>query len=208
MTKLLIVDDVKLFSDMMKFTFEKEGFDVIATESDAKQAVSLCQTLKPDVVLMDVCTENNNDGIYYGGIIKSEMPSIKVIAMTSIPELSFVNKAKENNFDGFIYKNVSKDILISVIKNVVNNYQIYPNSESADIPTTPISVLTVKEKEVLTLFCKGMDRNEVADTLGISISTVRNYICSILNKTNFDNIRTLAMYCIANHYILVNLDNQ
>lgn len=208
MTKILIVDDVKLFVDMMKYTLEQEGFEVVGTETDAKKAISVCRTLKPDVVLMDVCTENNNDGIYYGGIIKSEMPNIKIIAMTSIPELSFINKAKENKFDGFIYKNVNKDILIGVIKNVVSNYQTYPNSEANEIPSTPISTLTAKEKEVLTLFCKGMDRNEIADSLGISISTVRNYVCAILSKTNFDNIRTLAMYCISNHYIIVNLDNQ
>lgn len=207
MTKIIIVDDVKLFSDMMKYTLEQEGFEVVATETSAQKAVSVCKELKPDVVLMDVCTENNDDGIYYGGIIKEELPNTKIIAMTSIPELDFINKAKENKFDGFVYKNVSKDILISVIKNVINNYQIYPNAESSDIPVTPISALTAKEKEVLTLFCKGMDRNEVADTLDISISTVRNYVCSILNKTNFDNIRTLAMYCISNHYIIVNLDN-
>lgn len=207
MIRILIIDDVVLFTDMMKYTLEQEkDFEVVGVDVDAKNSLSLCKELNPDVVLMDVCTFNNSDGIYYGGLIKKELPNVKIIAMTSVPELSFVAGAKDNRFDGFIYKNVGKDTLISAIRNVVDDYQIFPNSKSNTLPETPISSLTAKEKEILTLFCKRFGRNEVADMLDISISTVRNYVCSILSKTGYDNIRTLAMYCIANHYIMVNLD--
>lgn len=208
MIKILIIDDVALFTDMMKCTLEQEkDFKVIGTDIDAKNALKLCKELSPDVVLMDICTFNNSDGIYYGGLIKAEMPNIKLIAMTSVPELNFITNAKNNKFDGFIYKNVNKDTLVNVIRSVMSNYQFFPNPDSNMLPNTPLSVLTAKEKEILTLYCKGLDRNEVASNLKISISTVRNYTCSILNKTGYDNIRTLAMYCIANHYIIVNLEN-
>ena len=84
----------------------------------------------PDIVLMDICTENNSSGITYCGKLKEKYPDIKVIIMTGMPDVNFIRMARENNADSFIYKNISKDSLISVIKNTLEGYSMYPDVNS------------------------------------------------------------------------------
>ena len=102
---IVIVEDHKLLRDMIKDSLENEEvFNVVATLSDAKDVFEVCKEYKPDLVLMDICTENNSNGIAYSKILKETFPEIKIIIMTGIMDINFVNEAKEFNIDSFIYK--------------------------------------------------------------------------------------------------------
>lgn len=162
----------------------------------------------PDIVLMDICTENNSSGITYCGKLKEKYPDIKVIIMTGMPDVNFIRMARENNADSFIYKNISKDSLISVIKNTLEGYSMYPDVKShKDLKKSEfLSELTEKELEVLTLYCKFLDRQEVADYLNISMSTLKSHITTILQKTNYDSFSKLAIYCVSNGFIVTNIE--
>src|SRR5574344_1651853 len=114
MAKIVLIEDHIMLRDMMKENIERAtNHTIVGVSSDAKDSIKLCESLNPDLVLMDICTENDSSGIVYGGKIKDKFPNIKVILMTGVPEINFVSKAKENNIDGFIYKNISKDILLN-----------------------------------------------------------------------------------------------
>ena len=104
MYNIVIVEDHKLLRDMIKDSLENEEvFNVVATLSDAKDVFEVCKEYKPDLVLMDICTENNSNGIAYSKILKETFPEIKIIIMTGIMDINFVNEAKEFNIDSFIY---------------------------------------------------------------------------------------------------------
>ena len=120
MYHIIVIDDHQLLRDMISDTLNSQSdFQVVDTSGDAKESLELCQEHHLDLVLMDICTENNSSGIIYGGKIKEQFPNIKVILMTGVPEINFVNKSKENNIDGFIYKNISKENLINTIEHVL-----------------------------------------------------------------------------------------
>lgn len=209
MIKIIIVDDHKMLRDMIsdQLSLEKD-FEVVATESDAKNSVDLCKTLSPDLVLMDVCTENNSNGISYAGVIKKEFPNIKVIIMTGVLDINFIKEARKSGVDSFIYKNISKDSLINTVKNTLDGYSIYPDTKSnKNTEKNILSDLTDKELEVLTLYCKLLDRDKVADTLKISSRTLKSHIASIYQKTGFDNLAKLAIYCVSNSFIVPNLED-
>lgn len=90
MINVIVIDDHIMLRDMICDTLSREkDFKVIGTASDAKDAVSLCDELNPDMVLMDICTENNSSGIAYGKKIKEKYPKIKVIAMTGVLDIYF-----------------------------------------------------------------------------------------------------------------------
>ena len=92
---IVIVEDHKLLRDMIKDSLENEEvFNVVATLSDAKDVFEVCKEYKPDLVLMDICTENNSNGIAYSKILKETFPEIKIIIMTGIMDINFVNEAK------------------------------------------------------------------------------------------------------------------
>lgn len=207
MYNIVIVEDHKLLRDMIKDSLENEEvLNVVATLSDAKDVFEVCKEYKPDLVLMDICTENNSNGIAYSKILKETFPEIKIIIMTGIMDINFVNEAKEFNIDSFIYKSVTKETLITAIKNTLDGYSIYPNEKTLPYETAILQDLTSTELLVLTKYCKLLDRKDVANSLGISTSTLKTHISSIYAKTGYDNLTKLAVYCISNGLIVTNLD--
>ena len=156
---------------------------------------------------MDICTENNSSGLAYSKIIKENFPSVKIILMTGVPDLTFIDKAKANNVDSFIYKNISSDSLITTIQNTIDGYSLYPSSNSpkSNIPDV-LKDLTDTELGVLTEYCKTLDRDEVVKKLGISVRTLKSHISSIYEKTGYNNLAKLAIYCVGNGLIVPTLE--
>ena len=156
MAKIVLIEDHIMLRDMMKENIERAtNHTIVGVSSDAKDSIKLCESLNPDLVLMDICTENDSSGIVYGGKIKDKFPNIKVILMIGVPEINFVSKAKE--------------------------------------------------LKILTLYCEGLEREEIAEVLQISSGTLKNHISSILKKTDFPNMPKLSIYCVVNDYIVPNL---
>ena len=208
MYNIVVVEDHKLLRDMIVESIEYENdFHVVASLADAKETAKICEELKPDVVLMDICTENNSNGIAYSKLIKEKFPSIKIVIMTGIMDLNFINDAKKFGIDSFIYKSISKETLITSLRSTMNGYSIYPNEKDAPIETAILQNLTNTEMLVLKTYCRLLDRKEVAEELGISISTLKNHISSIYTKTGYDNLTKLSVYCISNGLIVTNLEN-
>lgn len=207
MYNIIVIDDHKMLREMISETLNTRGFNVVASSGDAKDAISLCEKFKPDLILMDICTENNSSGLAYSKIIKENFPSVKIILMTGVPDLTFIDKAKDNNVDSFIYKNISSDSLISTIQNTIDGYSLYPNANNpkANIPDV-LKNLTDTELNVLTEYCKTLDRDEVVKKLGISVRTLKSHISSIYEKTGYNNLAKLAIYCVGNGLIVPNLE--
>ena len=207
MYNIIVIDDHKMLREMISETLNARGLTVIASSGNAKDSVSFCEKYKPDLILMDICTENNSSGLAYSKIIKENFPSVKIILMTGVPDLTFIDKAKANNVDSFIYKNISSDSLISTIQYTIDGYSLYPNANNpkANIPDV-LKILTDSELNVLTEYCKTLDRDEVVKKLGISVRTLKSHISSIYEKTGYNNLAKLAIYCVGNGLIVPNLE--
>ena len=208
MLKIIVIDDHILLRDMIVDTLNNEkDFNVDGISNDAKDAPELCAKSNPDVLLMDICTANNSNGIAFAKIVKKNHPNIKIIIMTGILDVSFINEAKQIGIESFIYKNISKDSLVSTVKNTANGYSIYPNSNRKENTSDSIlSELTDKEMQILKLYCRLLDKDAVAEALSISPRTLKSHIHSIYDKTGFNNLAKLAIYCVSNGFIVSNLD--
>lgn len=208
MLKIIVIDDHILLRDMIVDTLNNEkDFNVVGISNDAKDAPELCAKSNPDVLLMDICTANNSNGIAYAKIVKENHPNIKIIIMTGILDVSFINEAKQIGIESFIYKNISKESLVSTVKNTANGYSIYPNSNRKENTSDSIlSELTDKEMQILKLYCRLLDKDAVAEALSISPRTLKSHIHSIYDKTGFNNLAKLAIYCVSNGFIVSNLD--
>ena len=206
MIKIIVIDDHVLLRDMITDTLNSENdFEIIGVSDDAKNALDLCTNLKPDILLMDVCTANNSNGISYAKLVKEKYPDIKIIIMTGVLDINFINESKNAGIESFIYKSISKPSLIATVRNTADGYSMYPNSNS-DSKNNILLKLTDKEVQVLTLYCKLLDKDEVAEALSISPRTLKSYIHSIYEKTGFNNLNKLAIYCVSNDLIVANLE--
>lgn len=71
MYNIIVIDDHQMLRDMISETLSaQDDLNVVATSGNAKDSLELCKKLNPDLVLMDVCTENNSNGIAYSKLLK------------------------------------------------------------------------------------------------------------------------------------------
>ena len=197
--KIMIVDDDLNICELLRLYLEKEGFETLVA-NDGATAVSFAGNYKPDLILTDVVTKDNNSGLLYGKEVKEKL-NVKVLAMTAMSEVTFLKQAKEGNLDGLIYKNVSIEELFEAIDRVLNGDKVFSdivyNKNNEDF-----NKLTKQELKILTMLCSGLEREAIAKELNITTGTLKNHISSILNKMEFDSITKLLVYCVKNGYII------
>ena len=120
MIKLLIVEDQQSMREALCAAFSQNPETTVAGGlSDARLALACCRRERPDLVLMDVCTENNASGLDAAREIADACPDIRIIIMTGFDEVSYIPRAKASGAQGFVYKSQSLAELWEVITAVM-----------------------------------------------------------------------------------------
>ena len=201
MYKVIIVDDHQSMCDSLTYALEGTGdFSVIGTLPAAAQAEVFCERLKPDLVLMDVCTEGSMSGLDMAKTIREKFPEMKIIIMSGFDEVTYVPRTKEIGAHAFVYKSKSLAYFIEVIHSVMQGATVYPEERSIPIPMGEVP-LTVREMEVLRLMCKSMTSKEIAEELFISVGTVKYHKTNILGKTGFSKSLDLVFFMLTKGWI-------
>ncbi|HHX59665.1 MAG TPA: response regulator transcription factor [Epulopiscium sp.] len=198
---MLIVDDHESMCDSLSHAFTNtDGFIVVGSLKNALHAELYCMKLKPDLVLMDVCTEGGASGLDATKTILKKYPNIKVIVMSGFDEITYAPRAKEAGAKAFVFKSKSLDYFVQVAKGVMEGESSFP--EPKTIPTSMGEApLTEREMEILRLLCKHMTNKEIANELFISEHTVKYHKSNMLAKTGFKKAVDLAFYMISNGLI-------
>jgi len=200
MTKILIVEDQTMLRELLEQVIgRQEDMEVAGTTDDAAQAPELCRELRPDLVLMDVVTKNNESGITYTAQIRAEFPKIKVVIMTGFSEITFIEEARKAGAHSYVYKNSGYEHLFYVIRNTMQGNGIYPGPENH---LSLDAQFNDKELAVIRMVCKGKTRTEIVRELGMSEAVVKRLISAILEKTEFDNIMKFAVYAVSRGMIV------
>ena len=198
--RIIVVEDQNLVLDSLVSLISGESdFKVIKALTNAADVDDACEKLRPDVVLMDVCTENGSSGLEAAARLHRAYPDIKVIIMTGLPDLSFIEEARESGVFSFVYKNLNARDLIAVLRQAEKNYSTWP--QKPNMPILVYNELNERELEFLRFYGRGMTRQDIAGYYGLSENTVKGYVRSILSKTGYDSIAKLAMYALSNGYI-------
>jgi DNA-binding NarL/FixJ family response regulator len=200
MVTILIVEDQIMLKESLEYLINgQDDMKVVGTAEDAAKAPALCRKLKPDMVLMDVVTKNNSNGIAYTAQIHKEFPDIKIVVMTGLPDITFAEEAKKAGANSFIDKNVENEYLFNVIRNTMKGLNIYSGHAQQ---RTFAAQLTEKEIAVICMVCQGITRDEIAKKLDVSEAMIKKHITSILDKTGFDSISKFAIYAVGQGLIV------
>ena len=171
MIRVLIVEDQRMAREDMENYIQSSGrYCLAASITNAAMAETVCRQSRCELVLMDVCTENDESGLVAAEKIKKTMPQIKVIIVTSLVECSFIDRARKAGVESFWYKDAGKEELLA---------------KSCDF--------TPGELAVLRLVVEGESYKKIAESLCISPETVKWHIKNMLQKTNFDSKTKLAV---------------
>ena len=199
MIKLLICEDQMILLDGIATAVSAyPDIEVVGKITDAEKIVDEIAKTGANALLTDVCTENGNNSLNYLSDVKKRYPSLKIVVMTGLPEISFVERAKQSGADSFVYKNVSTEELANVIRSTYGGYNVFPAQSRQDA----VSDLTKQELTVLRYFCQGLDRKEIADKMCLSESSVKTHISNMLSKTGFNSISRLAIYVVSSGLIV------
>ena len=126
--RMVMVDDhLALLDSFHKDFSEENGFTVVAKLASADDADEVCRRLCPDLVLMDVCTEDGASGLDALARLRPEFPDMKILMMSGFDEMSYAPRARELGAQGFLFKSRSFDLFMEAARGVFVGTPISPS---------------------------------------------------------------------------------
>ncbi len=204
MVSVLIVEDSKISREALEVQLAGSGrYEVFAAIENAANAEIVCMRGQVQLILMDVCTAEDESGLFAASKIKEYYPEIRIIIMTSMPEHSFLQKAREFDCDGFWYKEDAQVSLLEVCDRVMRGERVFPQtSPCVKIGFTTSDQLSYREMEIIRELCMGHKYEDIADTLHISHNTVKYHVKNILQKTGYQNTLQLVAEVVGKRLVL------
>jgi len=191
--KILLVDDHAVVrSGLSKFLMVNKDLKLVGEASDGAEAVQMTSLHKPDVVLMDLMMPGM-DGITATREINKKYPKTKVIALTSFAEQNLVQGALQAGAISYLQKNVTAKELGDAIRSAhIGKMTLSPEAaqvlaNSVAQPQIPGEQLTERERDVLKCMVDGLNNNEIAEALVVSLGTVKFHISNIFHKLGVDS---------------------
>lgn len=190
-TKVAIVeDDALVREELARLIDGAEGFRCLGTYADAETALVEIPRQKPDVVLMDINLPGMS-GIECVRNLKLASPSVQIVMLTVYDEVGQLFKSLMAGACGYLLKRTPPDKLLQAItearlggapmtRKIARKVVQYFHQLDAVSPES--GTLSKREQETLALLAEGFRYKEIADKMGISLNTVREYVHSIYQK--------------------------
>lgn len=204
--KLVIADDDALIRESLKIilSYDKE-IEVIETFENGKDLVEFLLRNTIDIALVDVRMPLVN-GVK-ATLEISKNTNTKVIILTTFDEDEYIREGIQNGAKGYLLKNTKPDKIIETIKIVNNGIAVIQEEILNKLSNNLISsidrqekidksIFTERELEVMKAVSEGLSNKEISKKLYISEGTVKNYMTSILQKTNLTHRTQIAIYYI------------
>ena len=172
----------------------------VGAHPTGEEALQRIPAEEPDVVLMDINLPGMS-GIECVSLLKQQMPKMQVLMLTTYEESDLIFDSLRRGASGYLLKNLPPTELIQAVeqvhaggapmsmqiaRKVVNHFQQIRH------PMSEVEQLTKREQEILALLAKGFLYKEIADQLGITLSTVRAHLHAIYEKLHVQS-RTEAV---------------
>jgi NarL family two-component system response regulator LiaR len=191
--RVMVVDDHDMVRrGLAAFLKSTSDLELVGEARDGKEALRVCEHLRPDVVLMDLVMPGMS-GAETTRTIRELCPGIQVIALTSFQENDLVRQALEAGAISYLLKNVSAADLAQAIRAAHSGRStLAPEAVQALVQKASEGPalghdLTAREREVLALLIEGRSNPEIAERLVVSRSTAKAHVSNILSKLGASN---------------------
>ena len=191
---ILLADDHPLMRLALRNVLEKQDdFEVVSEVEDGEEAIRVAKELVPNVAIIDISMPKLN-GLEATRSIKAECPDVGILILTVHSDIEHLLGVFEAGADGYLTKSVfgpevvhavralaAGDAVLcrDVLRKVVEYALKYPIKA---LPLGEIENLTVQEVRMLHFAAMGMTNKEIAQELGLSFSTIKNYFANIFSK--------------------------
>jgi NarL family two-component system response regulator LiaR len=183
---------------------------LVGEAQNGAEALALCATTRPDLVLMDLLMPEM-DGVEATRAIRERYPDIPVIVLTSMNEYDYVQRALAAGASSYMLKNSSADDLAAAIRvahagrstRTLESFEDMARATHPPEPAPPAdhgADLTGREHEVLGLMAHGLTNIQIGAHLNISRATAKFHVSSILSKLGVFS-RTEAVALAVQHHM-------
>ena len=187
MIRVLIAEDQAMVRGALKALLAMEDDIQIVGETDRADGVlEIAKQTRPDVALLDI-EMPGGDGIGAAGELRKELPSCKVLIVTTFGRPGFLRRAMESGAAGFMLKDSPAHELALAIRRTMKGERVIDPGLAAAALSAGVSPLSERERDVLNAGKGGASIAEIAKSLFLSEGTVRNYLSSAIQKLEVGN---------------------
>lgn len=208
MIKVILVDDQQLLRESVSMLLENDQeINVVGLGKDGNEAISLCETYRPDVALIDI-EMPELDGVSATKIIKEKYPGVKILILTTFENPENIMESFINGADGYIVKNTSHEDLVRSIKCVNSGLTVIHKSVKkimmdrfkglSEYKSRYEDILSDRDIEIIKCIASGLSNKEIALELNFSLGTIKNNISKILEKLDMSDRMQIAIFAIEN----------
>lgn len=202
--RVLIADDHPIYREGLARTLaDVPQIEVAGTAQDAEAAAQLAQTLRPDLVLLDISMPKGG-GMAALARIAQMQPAPRVAMLTASEDEEDLLAALRLGAAGYILKGIGADELVEVVQDLAaGRSYVSPGlagrilsgmrKQAAAEPENPLADLSRREEDILRLVAQGKSNKEVGRLLSLQEKTVKHYMTSILTKLQVRNRVEAAM---------------
>jgi two-component system response regulator DesR len=185
--RILLADDQALVRSALAALLELEDdFEVVAQVGRGDEVVAAARDQHPDVALLDI-EMPGLDGLAAAAALSQEVPSCRVIIVTTFGRPGYLRRAMESGALGFVVKDAPAEQLADAIRRVSRGLRVVDPALAAATLAGGVSPLTARERDVLVAARDGATVADIAGRLFLSEGTVRNYLSAAIAKTGVRN---------------------
>ena len=193
--KVVIVDDEMISRGYMGlFIKPSNRYEIVSTLTYAQEAITWCKEHPlPDLIIMDVMMAEGIDGLTAAGELKQLYPQIRIVVATSMADTDWLEKARQLGIESFWFKTYSEVSLLEVMDRTMAGESVYPQkTPELMFGNLPASELTKQQRNLLRLLTEGLTNKEIAEKMGLSPNTVKDYLDDIMELTGIHSRTALV----------------
>jgi DNA-binding NarL/FixJ family response regulator len=212
--RILVADDHDILRRGLKQLLTSHpGWEVCGEAKTGREAVSLSEQNKPDIVVIDISMPDLN-GLEAARRIRKALPKTGIIILTLHFSDQLVKDIVEAGARGYVMKADADRDLVNAVE-ALSNRRTFFTARAADMllndfsdriatpqpAASPRSRLTSREREIVQLLAEGKSSKEVAVALGISVKTAETHRANVMRKLQVHSVSELVRYAIKNSII-------
>ena len=187
MIRVLLAEDQAMTRGALAALLGLAGdIEVVAEAARGDQVLTAALESRPDVALLDI-EMPGLDGLAVAGLLRRELPTCKVLILTTFGRPGYLRRAMESGVVGFLVKDAPASELATAVRRVVAGERVLDPVLAATALSEGANPLTERERDVLAACTDGASVAGVAARLHLSEGTVRNYLSEAIQKLEASN---------------------
>ena len=193
-TRLIVADDDVLLREGLASLLTSCGFNVIAQVGDGAELLTQARAQHPDVVVVDIRMPptRTTEGLAAARVIRDELPDIAILVLSAHVEVEHAMELLASGQRiGYLLKSRVTEVaeFVDDLRRVANGGAVIDPSLVQELVSTrrrddPLTVLSVREQEVLALMAEGRSNAGIARRIWVTEGTVEKHVRSIMMKLN------------------------